>query len=368
MPETTPLAATAATAGAVFVEEHGWLMPARYSDPAAEYRSACASAAVFDVSHHGKIELGGKDAVSFLHNLCTNELNNLPAGSGCEAFLTTSQAKIVAYVLIYRVLLKDGTTALWIDAGPGMGEAVAKHLDRHLISEQVEISDKTRELAQLHLVGPRANAVLTQALRAEPPTAASLQHQKIALAGADVYLRRHDPLAAPGWDILCPAEQAIAVWQALISTGGRPAGLEAYRILRVEAGTPAYGEDIDESNLPQEVGRTDQTISFTKGCYVGQETVARIRTYGHVNRSLVGLKLAGAEPVPRGTKIWRDGKEVGQTTTSVASPRLGQAIALAYVRRGNQEPGTAVEVQVAESRRTAEIRTLPFAGSGAGAG
>ena len=113
----------------------------------------------------------------------------------------------------------------------------------------------------------------------------------------------------------------------------------------MEAGTPVYGRDIDETNLPQEVARVERTISFTKGCYIGQETVARIRTYGHVNRTLVGLQLDGETAVPLGTKLFHADKEVGHITSSAVSPRLGQAIALAYVRRGSQEPGTRLEVE-----------------------
>src|SRR4029077_577828 len=126
--------------------------------------------------------------------------------------------------------------------------------------------------------------------------------------------------------------RAAAVWQALIAGGAQPAGLQAYHTLRIEAGTPVYGLDIDDSNLPQEVGRTERTVSFTKGCYIGQETVARIRTYGHVNRSLVGLRIAGGEAVPRGVQVTRESKEVGTVTSCIVSPRFG-AIALGYVRR-----------------------------------
>ncbi|HEV3263817.1 MAG TPA: glycine cleavage T C-terminal barrel domain-containing protein, partial [Gemmataceae bacterium] len=111
-----------------------------------------------------------------------------------------------------------------------------------------------------------------------------------------------------------------------------------------------------------EVGRTERTVSFTKGCYIGQETIARIRTYGHVNRSLVGLKLAGGNMLPLGSKLYRDGKEVGYATSSVISPRIG-AIALAYVRRGNQEPGTHLEAESAGGRLSAGVTALPFAGA-----
>jgi glycine cleavage system T protein len=352
-------------AGAAFVEENGWLLPAHYGNVFGEYQNALHHAALFDMGHHGKVEATGKDASQFLHNLSTNEVNKLPVGSGCEAFLTTGQAKIVAYVLIYHTGLPDGRTAFLLDVGPRMGDKIYKHLDRYHISEEVELADRTHEFSQLHLAGPRAREVLERALQATLPDLAELQHLVQTLAGATCSIRRHDPLGLPGYDILCPADQSAAAWQALLAIGARPAGLEAYQTLRVEAGTPVYGLDIDETNLPQEVARTERTVSFTKGCYIGQETVARIRTYGHVNRSLVGLKLTGEGAVAPGTKLFRDGKEVGHITSSVVSPRLGTAIALAYVRRGNQELGTTLLTEAGGGSRTAEVVALPFSGSGA---
>jgi folate-binding protein YgfZ len=149
-----------------------------------------------------------------------------------------------------------------------------------------------------------------------------------------------------------------------MQAGARPAGLEAYNVLRIEAGTPVYGPDIDESRLVMEVGRTAQAISYTKGCYLGQEPVVMARDRGHVNRTLMGLRLREREVVPHGTRLLRDDKEAGQVASSVFSPRLGTAIALAYVRRGHQEPGTIVEVETSAGRRTAEVVSLPFGGGG----
>jgi tRNA-modifying protein YgfZ len=362
MTEQTPLYETARQSGAVSLEAFGWLLPAHYGDTGAEYQDALRQAALFDISHHGKVDVIGADAANFLHNLCTNEIKSLPAEGGCEAFLTTGQAKIVAFVVIYRNPPAPSPDQFHLDTGPGMGEKVAKHLDRYLISEQVELADRTRDFAQMHVAGPGARAILEQALANRLPDLAELQHTTQTLAGTKVHLRRYQPLGLLGYDILCERNCAAAVWQHLIASGARPAGLEAYDTLRVEAGTPVYGLDIDESNLPQEVARVERTVSFTKGCYIGQETVARIRTYGHVNRSLAGLKLAGEGRVPPGAKLFRADKEVGQITSSVISPRLGQAIALAYVRRGNQEPGTILQVQAEGSPRTAEVVSLPFTG------
>jgi folate-binding protein YgfZ len=159
---------------------------------------------------------------------------------------------------------------------------------------------------------------------------------------------------------VCLRNRAEGIWQMLVNAGAQPAGLEAYHTLRVEAGTPEYGPDIDENTFAPEVGRIPQAISYAKGCYLGQEPIVMARDRGHVNRALSGLKLTGGV-VPRGSVLVRDGKEIGWTLSSVVSPRLGP-IALAYVRRGSQEPGTAVEVAVAGERRAAVVTALPMAG------
>src|SRR3954468_11973691 len=129
MPDPTPLHDVAQAAGAQFTEGAGFLMPGRFGDPAAEYRRARESAALFDVSHRGKVELTGADAPTFLHNLCTNDVTGLPVGAGCEAFLTTAKAKVVAHALVYHLLLHDGRAALWLDVAPGQAEKVIQHLD-----------------------------------------------------------------------------------------------------------------------------------------------------------------------------------------------------------------------------------------------
>jgi folate-binding protein YgfZ len=360
MPEKTPAYEAEAASGAVFQEEAGWLVPARFAGTITEYENAYQQAALFDLSHHGKIRLAGKDAGQFLHNLCTNEVLKLTPGSGCEAFLTTGQAKTVAYVLIFRMGSAESNDVFDLDVGPGMADKVARHLDRYLISEAVEIQDQTTEFAQFHLAGPKSKEVLERVFKIEAPDLALLQHRTCAAGDMPCLLRRHDPLGVPGFDILVPRERGNELWQALQKVDAKPAGLLAYDILRLEAGTPVYTRDIDETNLPTEVARVDQTISFTKGCYIGQETIARIRTYGHVNRSLVGLKVNSDAAIPGGTKLFRDGKAVGQVTSSVVSPRLGTAIALAYVRRGNQEPGTVMELFIEGKPVTATAAALPM--------
>ncbi len=328
-----------------------------------QYEQARRGAALFDLANYGNLEVKGPDAASFLHNLCTNDVRGLAVGAGCEAFLITAQAKIVAHVFIHRTSLAGGGESFVVDVGPDMAEKALRHLDRYLISEQVELSDLSGELGQAHLAGPEAARILEQAFGMTVTDLGNLRNIVNEWRGAPYQVRRNDRLGLPGYDLVVPRTKTSELLAAVTSTGAVPAAPEVFEILRLEAGTPLYGKDIDDSNLPQEVARIDRTISFTKGCYIGQETVARIRTYGHVNRSLVGLRLPEGEPPVHGTKLFQEGKEVGLVTSSVFSPAAGSAVALGYVRRGFEKPGTRLEVEVAGMRQMAEVAPLPLAGS-----
>jgi folate-binding protein YgfZ len=357
MPDQLPLHEAHHGLGAVFVEEAGILVPDYYAGPEGEYDAALTGAVVFDRSHHGKVEVTGDDAVKFLHNLCSNDVKGLAPDAGCEALFCTATGKVVAHALIYRSPPKGNRELLALDLAPGTAAKTLKHLDRFIISEDVELADRTPQFVQLHLAGPGAANLLTRLAGADLALA-PLQQRTVTIATGPAVVRRHDPLGLPGFDVLCGLEQAEGMWLRLLEMGARPAGRRAYETLRIEAGTPTYGVDLDETTFAPEVGRIPQTISYTKGCYLGQEPIVMARDRGQVNRTLLGLKLPEGL-APTGSLLYRDGKEVGRVTSSVVSPRAG-AIALAYVRRGSQAPGTALEVAVGEQRRPAIVTPLPF--------
>jgi tRNA-modifying protein YgfZ len=375
MAHPTPLHNATARAGAAFAEESGWSVPAHFGDPIREYDQARDGCVVFDQSHRGKLELTGPEAARFLHNLITQDVLNLPAGEGREAFAVTAKARVVAYFLLFHEKTPRDESAYWLNLPPGAAEATLKHLDHFRISEQVEFQDRTHDFAQVHLAGPQAAAVLGRAAGAAPAQLTDMKElQYFLLPLTPFAVCRCDLLGLPGFDLFCPtAAVSEAVWERLTpagatwpevlwnrvaEAGAAPAGREAFEMLRIEAGTPAFGPDIDENTFVPEVGRTRQAISYTKGCYLGQEPIVMARDRGQVNRTLLGLKLTGG-PAPHGSLVYRDGKEVGRVTSSVQSPRLGP-IALAYIRRGNQEPGTAVEVEAEGGRRPAVVSALPF--------
>jgi folate-binding protein YgfZ len=349
MAEPTPLAAEAARDGAAFTEDGGWQVPASFGDPAAEYAAARAGAALFDRSARGKVEAAGPDAPRFLHNLSTNDVLRLGPGAGCETFLTTAKAKVVAYLLLYHLPQAGGEPAFALDLEPGMAPKVIQHLDYYLISERVELADRTAAWAQVHLAGPQARPVLARVF-GDVPALEDLHAARADGPGGACQVRRADVLGVPGCDVLCPPEAAGQLWQALRSAGARPAGLEAFEALRIEAGTPRHGADIDDSTFAPEAGRTARAICYTKGCYLGQEPIVMARDRGQINRTLLRVTLPGG-PVPPGSLLYREGKEVGRVTSSARPPGREEAAGLAYVRRGHQDPGTALEVEVGGQRR-----------------
>jgi folate-binding protein YgfZ len=357
MAEATPLHERTRQAGAEFVERAGWLVPATFGAEAEEEQPR-AGAVVFDQCPRGTVEVAGPDAPMFLHNLCSNDVRALPAGAGCETFLLTAKARVVAHGFAYRLDEKEPT--FWLDLVPGVHEAVYAHLDHHLISERLELLDRTRELGQVHLAGPEALALAGRVLGEGLADLADLHVRKVPLDGEEYLARRNDRLGVVGLDMVGAAGRIGEVWDRLTAAGARPAGLAVYERLRVEAGRPEQGPDIDETTFAPDVGRTAQAISYAKGCYLGQEPVVMARDRGQVNRTLLGVKLPAV--VPPGSLLYREGKEVGRVTSSVHSMRLDGAIGLAYVRRGHQEPGTAVEVEVGGERRPAEVSALPFVG------
>lgn len=356
MSEHTPLYDATAKAGAVFMDDAGWLIPDHFGDGAAEYSQAREHAGLFDLSHYGKVEVTGGDAGSFLHNLSTNDVQGLPIGAGCEAFLCTVKAKVVAHLLIYHLLLHDNRDAYWLDVVPAAAEKAIKHLDHFLISEQVEFADRTHEFGQIHLAGPQAKTILEKTVRDDVPDLAELQHMMRTFGPAGTcHVRRHDALGVPGFDIVCLRSRAEDVWQLLTRSGACPAGRTAYEVLRIEAGMPLYGLDIDENTLAPEVGRNAQAICYTKGCFLGQEPIVRIRDIGQVNRILTRLRIEGSEAMPDGSKLFRDGKEVGQVTSAATIPGTGTTVALAYVRRGSTDARTTLEVETGAGRRPAQV-------------
>jgi folate-binding protein YgfZ len=322
------------------------------------YRAALDSAALFDVSGRGKVVAEGNDALVFLHNLSSNDVKKLAPNAGCELFFCSATAKVVAHARIYREAPQGKRERLWLDVGEGQNEKLFRHLDHFIIGEDVTLTDRTAELAQFHLAGPRAADLLRTACDGTMELSETPHSFRQAdFPGVSVTIRESRLVGLSGFDVLCAADKAAVVRQRLLDSGATVGTREAYEILRVENGMPEYGTDLDEATFAPEVGRKD-AISYQKGCYLGQEPIVMSRDRGVVQRTLVGL-LVGDDVAPRGALLYREGKEVGRVTSSVPSPRFGW-VALGYARRGSQAPGTELEMDANGTRRSVKVSALPF--------
>ncbi|HEY2893384.1 MAG TPA: glycine cleavage T C-terminal barrel domain-containing protein, partial [Pirellulales bacterium] len=290
------------------------------------------TAGLVDLGHRTQIELRGADRATFLHNLCTNEVRKLPVGAGCEAFITSVQGKTLAHGFIFM-----DAESIVFDTSPGQADRLLAHLDHYLVSEQVTLADRSTEWSELLLSGPTAEKVLEK-VSAARLASARLAHQHVEIAGRAVWARRAD-LAGPQGILLSAAVEDIESVRATIEAAGAlPCGVAAFEAARVEWGFPLFGQDITESNLPQEVARDPQAVSYVKGCYLGQETVARIDALGHVNQTLVALRFAPESVPAAGLELTAETRKVGQVTSAAYSPRLGRWCGLGYVRRGSNVP------------------------------
>jgi folate-binding protein YgfZ len=296
---------------------------------------------IVDRSERGKLALTGSDAKRFLQGQVTNDVEALTPGTGCFAAFLTNKGKMLGDL---RVL--DAGEELWLDTERVALQELFTMIRRFKIGFDVELHRRTLERGLLSLVGPRARAVLSDA-------AATLGDDEHANAGAAV-----DGIAVllvttdAGVDLIVDSAQTEALSAALAARGARPVDEETAETLRVEAGRPRYGVDLDDTTIPQEAGLNERAVSFRKGCYVGQETVARLFYRGKPNRQLRGLRLSA--PVPSGTDLLLGDKRVGALGSVVTSPLHGP-IALAIVRREAQ-PGTTLTTGDA----TAEVIELPF--------
>ncbi|MGD9855152.1 MAG: folate-binding protein YgfZ [Planctomycetaceae bacterium] len=309
------------------------------ADPTAQYAAACNAVALFDVSDRTTIEVRGKDRATFLHNFCTNDIKRLAPGAGCEAFLTNIKGRILGHFVV-----SADEHVLWLDSDSKTGRFIASHLEKYLITEDVTISDRSSDFAPLLLVGPGAEAWLTTHLGGLTPLPLWGQVRG-TLAGADVMIRRVAFTEPPGFEITPAASDASTVRQAIMESGVTPAGTDVLEVLRIEAGFPRYGVDITEDNIAQEAGRTAQAVSFTKGCYLGQEPIARLDALGHTNRELRRLQLAaGPAPAP-GTPVRSPtGDAVGVITSAALSPVNGRPVALAMLKSTALSGGTCLTV------------------------
>lgn len=339
-------------------EVAGQSVALHYGDVAAEYAALRTSAMLIDRSARGRMRVSGAKAPEMIGGLVTNDVQSLTPGHGLYAAALSPKGKIIADVRIFL-----GDDRLHVDVPPRAYAGWRAMVQKYVNPRLAPYADESAALRDLGIFGAAARRVAAAVTGLAPETLAALPlygHRTVERHGANVVVARVPDLELEGYELFVPAEAFSALWQDAVAAGAVPGGLMAWEIARIEAGRPEWGLDIDDTTIPQEAGFDElHAISYTKGCYIGQEVVARVHFRGHVNRHLRGLLFPESEPAPEGAGLVDgDDKVVGDVRSRARSPRLG-SIALAMVRR-EVEPGTALRARWEGGEARAEVVRLPF--------
>jgi folate-binding protein YgfZ len=324
---------------------------------AAAYDAARHRAAFLDRSHRGRIVVSGSERASYLQGLLTNDIVALKTGQGCYAAYLTAQGRMIADLDVYE--LGD---VLLLAMGGGVKDAVMAKLDQFIFSEDVQLGDVSGTFAQIAIVGPEAPAVVASIVRdlSRDALRGMTEHgnARAEWAGGAAIVTAIADTGEPGFDLYVERPQSTALKVALAAAGAIELDEATAEAVRIEAGVPLFGRDMDQETIPLEAGIESRAISFSKGCYVGQEVIIRVlhRGHGRVARKLVGLTLDGDEIPAPGAAVRSGDREIGSVTSSTSSPARRRPIALAYLHRDFLVPDTIVTV----GAQTATVTALPF--------
>jgi folate-binding protein YgfZ len=322
------------------------------------YDAARRRAAVLDRSDRGRVLISGADRASYLQGLFTNDIAALGPGQGLYTAWLTPQGRMIADLWVYE--LGDG---ILLTMDGGVRETVCTKLEQFVFAEDVQVVDATEALSQVAIIGPHAAPMAAAALGVPRESVERIGERgnvRLASAVGPTIVTRTTDAGEGGYDLYGPGAASGALVERLTAAGAAPLDPETAEAIRIEAGVPRFHRDMDEETIPLEAGLESTAISFTKGCYVGQEVIVRVlhRGHGRIARKLVGLAIEGAAVPPAGAAVRAGEREIGRVTSAVFSPALQRPIALAYVHRDFVEPGTRVKIDGADAAVTA----LPFVG------
>jgi folate-binding protein YgfZ len=344
MSVSTPLRELHEKAGARLADYFGCLLPEVFSTAEQEYRTARETVALLDTNFRAMIFMTGPDRVRFLNAIATNDIQTLAEGHGSIGLLLNPQGHILAeiesYALADRFLLFTHANSR---------QRAVEWLDKYIIMDDVTLEDARERLGSLSLEGPRAAALLKDVCGLELEAMQEMAHCEVPVGGRNLRAIRRSHFGGVGAELIADREVLPSLWQFLLDavkcSGGAPVGYAAFNALRLEAGLPWFGYDFDEKHIPHEAALENTHVSFTKGCYTGQEIVERVRSRGHVNRRRVNLEFSGAAVPPGGTKLVTGEKDAGHVTSAVFSPGHQRAIGMGYVRREYASPGSEVQYE-----------------------
>jgi len=376
----SPLEAVHERLGATMIERDGWAVPESYGDELLEYAAVRErGCGVIDLSSRGRILVSGTEAVQFLNGLITNDMKTLAVNSWMPAAFPNVQGRLIASVRVMRLMDegadKKASPVFLIDTEAPTHESVLKTIERFTLAGDFRVKDVTGETAMLSVQGKKAIDVVRSVLG---DGAAGVEENQLTQIAHDSS-GSSDPLAATlpsrsnqvavvrashtgadGFDLVVIIDGAGSLWDALQGAGARPVGFAALETLRIEAGVARYGVDMDETNVVTEAA-LDDAVSYTKGCYVGQEIIARIKYRGHVAKKLTGVTFEQAVKVAAGATVnAEDDKEVGRVTSTTYSPHLGRTIALAYLKYDYLPVGTSLRISSGNEHFAARVTELPF--------
>ena len=355
----TPLYQIHHVLGATFTENHeDWELVAHFTDPTEEHRAVRQGVGVIDLSHRGRFRLTGNDRASYLHRIISNDVEGLSIGEGNYATILTNRGKIIADMKVY--VFED---SIGIETNAETTSILYQELDKYLIADDVTIEDFTEHTGVVGVHGPKSAELLQEIYGFDVgnlPEYHSIVHE---IDGRRIICVRANETGEVGYN-LCTAVESIEWLWDTIPTKGRafsaePVGLTALNSLRIEAGIPLYGAELSDSIFPGEA-ELEQAISFEKGCYIGQEIVARMKYRGHPNRLLRGFEITSDTLPQTGGRLFDGDKEIGWLTSAVVSPSLGKTIGMGYVRTAFTDEGSQVAIETADGQVNATVRLLPF--------
>ena len=330
--------------GAAMGAWFGCALPDRFAaDWQQEYRALRESVGLIDKNYRAYIRFSGPDRVRYLNAILTNDIKGLKENHANISLFLNPQGHIQAEIETHALADK-----LFCVSFAMIRERLVPALDKYIIMDDVTLTDRTAECATLALEGPKAAAAVEEVSGVRLGELGELESREASVQGISCRVVRRSPGGEAGGEFLMAAEHAQDFWNALQEVakkyGGGPVGYQALSSLRLEQGIPWFGYDFGEKQIPHEAGLADSHISYTKGCYTGQEIVERVRSRGQVNRVRVSLRFDGTEQLPEAnTPLLSEGKEVGSVTRVAFSPALGAGIGMGYARREKSTPGTQLD-------------------------
>lgn len=318
-------------------------------------------AGLIDLSQRGRLLVSGAEAVPFLNGLITNDMKTLAVNSWMPAAFPNVQGRLIASVRVMRLDDQaDSIPAFLVDTEPVTSAVVLKQLERFTLAGDFKVKDLFAEMVLFSLQGNESARLIREILGDSIAKVGPYQAQQAEWAGKQIIAMRASHTAEDGFDLFVENEVAAKLWDELIDAGARPVESAVFETLRIEAGQPRYGVDMDETNVVSETN-LDDAVSFTKGCYIGQEIIARIKYRGHVAKKLIGIKFESEVNLESGAKVFSaDDKEIGRLTSVAFSPRLKSTIALGYVKYDYLASGTPLRVVSGEHEAQGVVTELPF--------